>query len=107
MAKIIKEDSALGATIDEIDLRESLKTKEIDFIKQSLAEYEVIFFRDQDISSEEQINLAKHFGPLEKHIYVKGREEYPEILRIIKEPDEKHQWGETWHTDVSYNPKPS
>ena len=43
MAKIIKEDSALGATVDEIDLRESLKTKEIDFIKQSLAEYEVIF----------------------------------------------------------------
>ena len=63
--------------------------------------------RFPDITSDEQINLAKHFGPLERHIYVKGRERYPEILRIIKEPEEKRQWGETWHTDVSYNPKPT
>ena len=37
----------------------------------------------------------------------KGRDQYPEIIRIIKKPDEKRQWGETWHTDVSYNPKPT
>ena len=72
-----------------------------------LLEHKALFFRDQNISSEEQIEFAKHFGPLERHIYVKGRDEYPEILRIIKKPDEKHQWGETWHTDVSYNPKPT
>ena len=65
------------------------------------------FFRDQDITCEEQINLAKMFGPLEKHVYVKNLKGYPEIIRIIKGPDEKHQWGETWHTDVSYNPKPT
>ena len=70
-------------------------------------EHKALFFRDQKISAEEQLNLAKRFGPLEKHIYVKGRKEYPEIIRIIKEPDEKRQWGETWHTDVSYNPKPT
>ena len=33
--------------------------------------------------------------------------DFPEILRIIKGKEEKHQWGETWHTDVSYNPKPT
>ena len=97
---------ALGAEIRGVDLKDT-SDKNFNIINNLLLEHKALFFRNQDISSEEQINLAKHFGPLEKHIYVKGREEYPEILRIIKEPDEKHQWGETWHTDVSYNPKPT
>jgi len=40
-------------------------------------------------------------------VYVKGLKDHPEILRIVKGATEKHQWGETWHTDVSYNPKPT
>ena len=97
---------ALGAEVKGIDLKDS-SVANWDIINNLLLEHKALFFRDQDITSEEHINLAKHFGPLERHVYVKGRENYPEILRIIKEPDEKHQWGETWHTDVSYNPKPT
>ena len=97
---------ALGAEIKGINLKDTSKEnwKEINSL---MLEHKVVFFRDQNISSNEQIELAKHFGPLEKHVYVKARENYPEILRIIKAPDEKHQWGEGWHTDVSYNPKPT
>ena len=29
------------------------------------------------------------------------------IVRIIKKPHEKNQWGENWHSDVSYNVKPT
>ena len=97
---------ALGAEIDGIKLKDS-STDNFSLINKLLLEHKVIFFRNQNITTEEQINLAKCFGPLEKHIYVKGREEFPEIVRIIKGPDEKHQWGETWHTDVSYNVKPT
>jgi len=97
---------ALGAEISGINLRDS-SLENWGIINNLLLEHKALFFRDQDISSEEQINLAKRFGPLERHIYVKGRDKFPEILRIIKEPDEKRQWGETWHTDVSYNPKPT
>ena len=97
---------ALGAEVTGIDLKDS-SIENWNKINSLLLEHKVLFFRDQKISAEEQLNLAKRFGPLEKHIYVKGRKEYPEIIRIIKEPDEKRQWGETWHTDVSYNPKPT
>tara|TARA_Y200000002_G_scaffold282562_1_gene236567 strand:+ start:4633 stop:5460 length:828 start_codon:yes stop_codon:yes gene_type:complete len=97
---------ALGAEISGIDLKDSSE-KNCNQINKLLLEHKVLFFRDQNILPEEQINLAKFFGPLERHIYVKGRDEYPEIIRIIKGPNEKHQWGETWHTDVSYNVKPT
>ena len=92
--------------VNGIDLKDS-SLENWKKINNLLLEHKALFFRDQDITSEEQINLSKHFGPLERHIYVKGRKDYPEILRIIKAPEEKRQWGETWHTDVSYNPKPT
>ena len=97
---------ALGAEVSGISLKDSSK-ENWEAINNLMLEHKVLFFRDQDITCEEQINLAKMFGPLEKHVYVKNLKGYPEIIRIIKGPDEKHQWGETWHTDVSYNPKPT
>ena len=97
---------ALGAEIDGIDLKDT-SIENFKKINNLLLEHKVIFFRNQNINTQEQIDLAKCFGPLEKHIYVKGLKKYPEIIRIIKGADEKHQWGETWHTDVSYNEKPT
>jgi len=97
---------ALGAEVEGIDLRDS-SLNNFSLINELLLEHKVLFFRDQNITPEEQISLAKKFGPLERHVYVKPRQNYPEIIRIIKGPQEKHQWGETWHTDVSYNIKPT
>jgi taurine dioxygenase len=79
---------ALGAEVKGIDLKDS-SIENWNVINDLLLEHKVLFFRNQNITSEEQLNLARKFGPLERHIYVKGREKYPEILRIIKEPDEK------------------
>tara|TARA_B100000427_G_C15456142_1_gene571886 strand:- start:207 stop:1034 length:828 start_codon:yes stop_codon:yes gene_type:complete len=97
---------ALGAEISGIDLRDSSQDN-WNVINNLMLEHKVLFFRNQNISCEEQVKLAKKFGPLEKHVYVKGLKDFPEILRIVKGKEEKHQWGETWHTDVSYNPKPT
>ena len=59
------------------------------------------------MTSEQHVALASKFGPLETHAYVRGLSEFPEIIRIIKKPEEKTQWGEGWHSDVSYNEKPT
>ena len=97
---------ALGAEVNGVDLKDSSE-KNFKVINNLLLEHKVIFFRNQKITSEEQLALAKHFGPVETHAYVKGLDKYPEIVRIIKDPNEKNQWGENWHSDVSYNIKPT
>ena len=97
---------ALGAEINGIDLKETT-LKNFKVINNLLLEHKVIFFRNQKISPEEQLALASLFGPIEQHAYVKGLSQYPEIVRIIKKPNEKNQWGENWHSDVSYNVKPT
>ena len=97
---------ALGAEISGIDLKDSSK-KNYKKINALLLEHKVIFFRNQNITHKEQIALAENWGPLENHAYVKGLDKHPEIVRIVKTKDEKNQWGENWHTDVSYNSKPT
>ena len=97
---------ALGAEIKGINLKDSSK-ENYKLINNLLLEHKVIFFRNQDITHEEHIALAQNWGPLENHAYVKGLDKYPEIVRIVKTKDEKNQWGENWHTDVSYNAKPT
>ena len=97
---------ALGAEISGISLKDI--NKEIfNTVNELLLEHKVIFFRDQNITPEEQIRFAKFFGPIEEHAYVKGRDGYPEITRLIKGADEKNQWGEGWHSDVSFNVRPT
>ena len=97
---------ALGAEISGIDLTDT-SDQNFKKINDLLLEHKVIFFRDQPITKEQQIALAAKFGPLETHAYVKGLKDYPEIVRIIKGKEEKNQWGENWHSDVSYNSKPT
>jgi taurine dioxygenase len=95
----------LGATIDEIDLREPLKAKEVEFIKQSLAEHEVIFFRNQDISPEQHRTFAFNFGLLQSHpVYptVKG---FPEIT-ILENDEDNPSKIEEWHTDMTFRKIP-
>ena len=75
---------ALGAEIEGIDLKDS-SIENCNKINNLLLEHKVLFFRNQDISPEQQIDLAKFFGPLERHVYVKALDKHPEIIRIIKE----------------------
>ena len=58
---------ALGAEINGIDLKDSTD-KNWKVINNLMLEHKALFFRDQDITSEQQINLARKFGPLEKHL---------------------------------------
>ena len=97
---------ALGAEISGIDLKDT-SDENFKKINNLLLEHKVIFFRNQPLAAKEQIALAEKFGPLETHAYVKGLDENPEIVRIIKGEEEKNQWGENWHSDVSYNAKPT
>ena len=52
---------ALGAEIEGINLKDT-STDNFNLINKLLLEHKVLFFRDQNISPEEQISLAKHLN---------------------------------------------
>lgn len=97
---------ALGAEVTNFDLN-YLNNKNFEEINNLLLDHKVVFFRNQSLTLEKFIEIASMFGPVEEHAYVKGIEKYPQITRIIKAANEKNQWGEGWHSDVSYDLTPS
>ena len=103
--KIIKEESVLGATLHNIDLREPLSEDMVSFVSNALAEHEVIFFRNQDISPEQHKAFALNFGKLQSHPVYPTVEGFPEIT--ILENDEKNPSKiEKWHTDMTFKKIP-
>ena len=97
---------ALGAEINGVDLG-TLDDETFGEIKAAWLEHLVIFFRNQHITPEQQITFAKHFGEIHHHPFMKHMDEYPEILEIIKEEGDTKAFGEVWHTDQMFNPKPA
>ena len=97
---------ALGAEISKVDLRDVDDDTAIE-IRRALLENRVVFFRDQHLTPESQMDFGKHFGSLNRHSYVKGLADYPDVFRIVKEPADKHHFGNAWHTDLAYEEEPA
>ena len=67
--------SAIGAVISGVDLGKNLSATVIAEIRQALLDYCVIFFRDQEIGTEQHKRLAKRFGNIFIHPnFIRGLE---------------------------------
>jgi taurine dioxygenase len=97
---------SVGAVLHGVDLG-NLDDQTFDEVHQAWMEHCVVFFRDQDITPEQQISFARRIGDIHFHPYMSGLDKYPEILEIVKEPDDGYTFGSVWHTDQMFNPQPA
>ena len=58
----------IGAEIGKIDLTKPLPNNQVEELHKAFIQYQVIFFRDQKISFEDQKRLALYFGELHHHV---------------------------------------
>lgn len=98
---------ALGAEILGVDLSRPLDDATFQDIRQAFRDHAVIFFRDQRITPEQHIAFARRFGPINVNRFFTPVAGHPEIAEVRKEPDQKKNIGETWHTDHSYDEIPA
>ncbi|MEK9723547.1 MAG: TauD/TfdA family dioxygenase, partial [Rhodospirillaceae bacterium] len=97
---------ALGAEIAGVDLN-ALDDEQVAEVRAALLKYAVVFFRDQDLTPDGQTAFARRFGPLNRHPYVTPMDGHPDVFRITKEPEDKHHFGNSWHTDLAYTETPA
>jgi len=97
-----------GAEIRGLDLLKPLSTEAVAELRRALAEHCVIFFRDQSLEPEDQKRFARNFGPLAVTPFIKALDGHPEMMRIVREPDDtkKLNFGGRWHTDMTFSPEP-
>jgi taurine dioxygenase len=98
---------ALGAEISGVDLAQELPDATIAAIRQALLDHQVVFFRDQALTPDQQVAFGARFGPLNIHPYVAGMAGHPEVMEVIKEPQDRINFGGGWHSDMSFLERPA
>ncbi len=98
--------STLGAEIIGLDLRQELAAAVVAELRQALADYKVIFFRDQPLSAAQHVAFARRFGELEIHPFIPANPDMPELVRFEKSA-EAVGYENLWHHDVTWRECPS
>ena len=96
----------IGAELVGLDLSQELTDEVVSEIQQALWDYKVIFFRNQEITSEQQIRFAQRFGELEIHPFLPPNTETPELVRFEKNANAAG-YENQWHHDVTWRETPS
>lgn len=101
---VTRVNGLIGAEIGNVDLAADLDQAVIDQITTALVENGVIFFRDQDLSAEQQIEFGRRFS-------LPGAEpstiSAAQITLVEKEEQQLKNVGGGWHADQTFNPIPS
>ena len=97
---------ALGAEIYGVNLKDRDDSPMWIELRQVFLEYTVIAIRGQDMSLDDMMRVGGKFGEPCYYPFAKGMERYPYITEVIKEKDQRENFGSDWHTDTMYLDKP-
>ena len=92
----------IGAEIGDIDLTKPLPNKQVEELHKAFVQYQVIFFRDQKISFDDQIRLGRYFGPLGSHVgksTISKTTENPYVRKFHYDETSQQISGENFHSD--------
>lgn len=104
--KIETIPGAFGAEISDVDLSGRLDDATIAQIRAAFLEHRVVFFREQSLTPSQQAEFGLRFGELEDYPFVQPLAEHAKIIPVIKEAEEKFNFGGGWHTDLIYRATP-
>lgn len=99
---------SIGTLLSNVQLA-TLSAQQLDELALLVSERGVVFFRDQDLTTEQQVRLFEHYGELDKHPAQKGQrhvnigasnDDFREILNFTPWPQ-----GD-WHADTSFEINP-
>ena len=93
---------ALGAEIAGVDLATDLDEATVTALRQAWLEHLVLFFRDQDLPPARFLAFARRFGEPIEYPFVKGLDDVPQIIPVLKLETERVNFGGIWHSDTAY-----
>lgn len=99
----------IGAEIHGVDLTRRLAPAEVQDIRAALLRWKVVFFREQYLDHQQQIDFARHFGELTPgHVVFGNVEAYPAIYSVAKHRKANRHQGQAllrpwsgWHADIT------
>ena len=96
----------LGAEISGVDLRQPLQEKVFRAIEDALVENELIIFRDQEITSDNLMDLGRRFGELTVHPFSPNEANAPQLIKFRNDETNAPFGTDVWHSDETSAPNP-
>lgn len=95
---------SIGAEIRDVDLSQKVDPETVASIRHALLEHLVVFFRDQDITAEQQLAFASRFG---EPMIPSGEVPLPEAgidpyFAVLEDTPDSPPKADFWHTDVAF-----
>ncbi|MGH7154363.1 MAG: TauD/TfdA dioxygenase family protein, partial [Acetobacteraceae bacterium] len=104
--KVAPIAGAVGAELSGVDLSLALADAAVAVIREAWLAHGVVFFRNQDLPPERLLGLARRFGTVLEYPFLRGLDEYPEVVPVVKLQHERSNFGGVWHSDTAYLPQP-
>ena len=106
MFKVEAITPVIGASISGISLNQDLKSDTVEKIYNALIKYQVIFFREQNLTPESHLQLAKRFGDIDP-----GHPVYPHVegfqsIVLLKNDESSRPDTNDWHKDLTFKSNP-
>ena len=104
--EVLPLTAAIGAEIRGVDARAPLSDALRDAVHAALMDHLVLFFRDQDVTEEQQLAFAANFGPPVSASITRDRDAEPRLFVTLEDTADSPPKADRWHTDVPFVPQP-
>jgi taurine dioxygenase len=106
MLKVTPLTPSIGAIISEVSLNKDLNSETVEQIYSALIKHQVVFFRDQNISPESHLRLAKSLGEIDPGHPVYPHVEGHQSIVLLKNDANNRPDTNDWHKDLTFKPNP-
>ena len=102
----------MAAEVTDLDLRHPFDSATTQTLHQAFLDHQLLVFRHQCLTKDEQVAFSEQFGTLERHaLRNRGTQEHP-LVHIVSNLDSNGKpigkvLSDMWHTDKSFRQEPS
>ncbi len=93
---------SLGAEVRGLDLAVGLDREDFATLERAFLDHLVLFFRGQELAPAQLVAFAGRFGPIGRYPLAEPIPEHPDVIAIVKEPEQTTNFGGVWHSDTVY-----
>ena len=104
--EVVRLGGNIGAEIRGADLGRALNGAQFQAIHDAFVRHQVILFREQDITLEQQMAFARRFGGLSIHPFSPNLDDKREVIVLDYSADNPPALTDQWHADETFREAP-
>jgi len=102
----------MAAEVVGLDLAQPLDPETREAVHRAFLKYQILAFRDQKLTKDQQVAFTEQFGTLERHtLRNRGTDTHPQVHMVTNLGADGRPSGTVkstqWHSDKSFRPAPS